>query len=130
MSIGKVIKEYRKKHELSLREFAEMCKLSHAYIDKLENGKDPITGKDVTPTMRTIELISNAMGLKKEDFMRMAGYISDDNLSKESIPPKSKKIYDVIARAKDLPDQNLDEITDTLDALIDVHLKRLKNKKK
>ncbi|WP_084664991.1 helix-turn-helix domain-containing protein [Thermanaeromonas toyohensis] len=44
-SIGEVIREYREKHGLSLREFAQKVKLSHAYIDKLENGVDPVTGK-------------------------------------------------------------------------------------
>lgn len=132
MNIGEVIRNYRKEHGLSLRDFAVMCKLSHTYIDKLETGIDPTTGKDVTPTMRTIGLIAKAMGLTQQEFMSLAGYIPDNSNLKQ-LPeeiPKNKKLYDVIARAKDLPEQNIDELTDTLDALIGIHLKRLKDKKK
>lgn len=35
-----------------------------------------------------------------------------------------------IARAKDLPEQNIEDITETLDALIEVHLKKLIDKKR
>ncbi|SHF61161.1 hypothetical protein SAMN02745133_03090 [Desulforamulus putei DSM 12395] len=60
--------------------------------------------------------------------MTAAGYLNGSS-TVESVIAKNKKLYDVIARAKDLPDQNLEEITDTLDTLIELHLKRLKNKK-
>ncbi|MEW6698727.1 MAG: helix-turn-helix transcriptional regulator [Bacillota bacterium] len=56
---------------------------------------------------------------------------SDDPSPPQAQPIKgAKKLYDVIARAKDLPDELIEDITDTLDALIELHLKKLKTKKK
>lgn len=56
---------------------------------------------------------------------------SDDPSPPQVQPLKgTKRIYDVIARAKDLPDEHIEDITDTLDALIELHLKKLKTKEK
>lgn len=53
--LGEIIKEYREKNKLSLRDFSNLCNLSHTYIDKLEKGKDPRNGKAVEPTLDALE---------------------------------------------------------------------------
>ncbi|CCO08855.1 helix-turn-helix domain-containing protein [Desulforamulus hydrothermalis] len=56
---------------------------------------------------------------------------SDDPSPPQVQPLKgTKRIYDVIARVKDLPDEHIEDITDTLDALVELHLKKLKTKQK
>jgi transcriptional regulator with XRE-family HTH domain len=130
MGIGEVIKQYRKENDLSLREFAEKASLSHAYIDKLENGKDPTTGKPVMPTMRTIKSIAKAMGISTDDLMVAAGYIDKTDPPKPKAlegldmffmrkigkmsPDGKKKVYDYI------------EMVDTLEK----HTREKQNKKK
>lgn len=95
VGIGKVIKKYREEHDLSLRDFAKQCGLSHAYIDKLESGIDPVTGKPVSPTVATITAIAKAMGMNHEILMRLAGYITtnDPRPSRSSkLPPDIRRI--------------------------------------
>ena len=41
MTIGDVIKEFRKLNDLSLEEFGKMAGLSKSYVSMLENNKDP-----------------------------------------------------------------------------------------
>lgn len=84
LRIGEIVRQFRENNGLSLREFADMAKLSHAYIDKLESGIDPRTQKPVTPTIRTIELLAAAMGLTTERLMEKAGIIDDKNEDKSS----------------------------------------------
>lgn len=45
-------------------------------------------------------------------------------------PQKPNKLYDVIARAEDLPEENLDQVVDALEALIKHHEEKMKNKRK
>ncbi|QQY53381.1 helix-turn-helix transcriptional regulator [Clostridioides difficile] len=35
-TLAEIIKEYRSEHNLSLREFSNLCGVSHTYIDKIE----------------------------------------------------------------------------------------------
>ena len=51
MNLGDLIRNYREKHDLSQRQFAEMCDLSNGYISILEKGANPNTGKPVVPTI-------------------------------------------------------------------------------
>ena len=61
MVLGNLIKEYRSSHNLSLRDFAQLCGLSHTYISALEKNIDPRTGKPIAPTLDSVKYISNAM---------------------------------------------------------------------
>ena len=86
-TLGEVIKEYREEHSnMSLREFAKRCGLSHAYIDKLENGFDPVTGKPVSPTLTTVIAIAKALGITNEELMKKIGYVKES----DSQDPQSK----------------------------------------
>lgn len=78
-TIGEIIKEFRKANNLSLRELAKMTGLSHTYIDKLEKGYDPRTGKKVEPTMYTIACIAEAMKVPRESLLKEIGYIDNNN---------------------------------------------------
>lgn len=98
--LGEYIKNYRKEHELSLRQFAKMCDISHTHIDSIERGVDPRTGKTVKISNETILKIANAIDVKpdylfnlsigvdvnvenkKEDeFITMAAHRADDSNS-------------------------------------------------
>lgn len=76
--LADLIREYRDEHGLSLRDFAERCGLSHAYIDKLERAADPRTGKPVAPTIETLRLLARGMGMTLEGLMAKVGYIPDE----------------------------------------------------
>lgn len=62
MKLGEWLKEYRKKHGLSMQSFADSCGFSKAYVSMLEKGVNPTTNKPVSPTMQTFEKIAKATG--------------------------------------------------------------------
>lgn len=74
MTIGDVIKEFRKLNDLSLEEFGKMCGLSRSYISMLENNKDP-RGNPVNPSLETIDKIATAIGV---DTDALVGQIDQD----------------------------------------------------
>ncbi|WP_270608180.1 helix-turn-helix domain-containing protein [Bacillus mobilis] len=83
-TLGEIIKGYRFKNKLSLRDFAQKCDVSHTYIDKLEKGMDSRTGKPVEPTLLVIEKISKAMNKKTETLLEEIGFIKVENVEAET----------------------------------------------
>lgn len=61
--LGSYIKEYRQNHKLSLRDFGNLCGISHTTIDCIEKGYDPRTKKPVNITNATFRKLSEAMGI-------------------------------------------------------------------
>lgn len=92
MKLGDLIKQYRNEHQLSLREFATRCGLSHAYIDKLEKGHDPRTGKKVEPTLETLTRVSEAMGISLNDILTKIGYIDPQQKTETNIGKRLRKL--------------------------------------
>lgn len=74
MTIGDVIKEFRKINSLNLGEFGALCGLSRSYISMLENNKDP-RGNPVNPSLETIDKIAQAIGV---DIDALVGQIDQD----------------------------------------------------
>ncbi|MEC1628634.1 helix-turn-helix domain-containing protein [Bacillus paranthracis] len=84
-TLGEIIKEYRLKNKLSLRDFAQKCDVSHTYIDKLEKGIDSRTGKPVEPTLLVIEKISKAMNKRTETLLEEIGFIKGESVEEDII---------------------------------------------
>ena len=76
--LGNLIKNKRESEGLSLREFSERCNLSHSFIKKLEDG-DPRTGKQIGPTMDSLEKLAPALNISLEDLLIKIGYIQDES---------------------------------------------------
>lgn len=90
-TLGQLINQYRNINNLSLREFAKICDVSHSYIDKLEKGIDPRNGKPIEPTIDTVERIAQAMNMSLEDVLLRIGKISS---YKEERLKKSQSLKD------------------------------------
>ena len=86
-NIGDYIRKYR--GDLSLRDFAKKCGISHTHLDSIEKGFDPRTGKEVRVTVDTLKKIANAMGLTINELLTVSGEIEDDN---DSIDKKKEYI--------------------------------------
>ncbi len=76
--IGKFIKNYR--GEMSLREFADKCEISHTHLDSIEKGVDPRTGKPVRVTIETLKKIAKAMGMSINDLLIQSGDVKLDEI--------------------------------------------------
>ena len=69
MTIGDCIKEFRDEHDLSQRQFADMCGLSNAYISMLERNINPKTGEPPIPTLGVYNKLANAMRISIDDLL-------------------------------------------------------------
>ena len=65
--IGRMIRELR--GEMSLRDFARKCNISHTTIDNLEKGVDFRTGKPTQVKMDTLKKIADACGVSTSYIM-------------------------------------------------------------
>lgn len=104
-NLGAFLKNYRKEHNLSLREFALKLGISHSYLNRLENGHDLRSGKPVAPTVETLQQIANALNMDLGKLLEISGYTvgqtyvhSDGSVSTDYFPPQKN---DDIYRAKD-----------------------------
>ena len=78
--LGNFIEQKRKERGLSLRNFADMCNISHSYLDNLEKGVDVRSGKPVSPTIETLQKLASGLNLSLIDLLKAGGYInSSDN---------------------------------------------------
>lgn len=71
MKIGSVLKEYRATHDLSMQEFADRSGLSKGYISMLEKGTHPQNGKEIIPSIETVQKIASVMGISVDTLLEM-----------------------------------------------------------
>jgi transcriptional regulator with XRE-family HTH domain len=71
MEIAVLLKQYREKTKLSLRDFADKCDVSHSYISMLENKKNSKTGEPIVPTLTMLNKISKGMGMSVNELINI-----------------------------------------------------------
>lgn len=81
MTLGEIIKNYRKSKDISMQDFADKANLSKSYISMLENNKNPSTGLPITPTLPTIKSIASAMGLSFDELFSIIDPDSEISLN-------------------------------------------------
>ena len=130
MKVGEWLKLYREQHNLSMQALADLCGFSKAYINVLEKGVNPKTGKPISPTMQTFEKI--ALGTKTDvdtllkildgDQPITVNAPASDDLPSNIFPIKTKKVPLLGTIAAGIPiyaDENFDgyrECTEDVDA--------------
>ena len=82
MTLGDLVKKYRKKHNISMDEFSKMCALSKGYISMLENNINPRNNKPIAPTLPTIKKIATAMNADIDSILKIID--SDQEISLDS----------------------------------------------
>lgn len=94
--IGEYIRKYR--GEISLREFADKCGISHTHLDSIEKGYDPRTGKPVRVTVNTLKKIAKAMGMSINDLLIQSGDVKLEDLHFDNA-----KLTDLITDTVQIP---------------------------
>lgn len=90
MKLGEYLKAYREKHGLSMRALADLCGFSKAYINILEKGVNPKTGKPISPTMQAFEKIAAATKTDVDALLKILD--SDQPITlPASSPPRPRK---------------------------------------
>lgn len=94
--IGDFIKKYR--GEMSLRDFAEKCNISHTHLDSIEKGIDPRTGKPVRVTVDTLKKIAKTMGMTINDLLIQSGDVKIEDLQFDNA-----KVIDISSNHTKIP---------------------------
>lgn len=63
MKLSELILDYRKRMNISQREFSRRCDLSNTYISFLENEMNPKTKKPIIPTLEQYAKIAHGMDI-------------------------------------------------------------------
>lgn len=88
MTIGDVIKKYRKDNGISMEEFGKRCGLSKAYISLIERNKNTRSDKPIVPSIDTVLSIADAMNMDLDELLNE----TDPNQKVRINEPKIKGI--------------------------------------
>lgn len=83
MTIGAFLEKLRLSCGYSLRQAANITKLSHGYIRDVEKGDNRTGGVEIIPMPRTLKKFAEAYGVTYEELMRLAGHISANTTESE-----------------------------------------------
>ena len=93
MTLREYIIDYRERHGLSQRQFANMCGLSNGYISMIEADVNPHTGKPVVPSIVSMMKIADGMGLSLQTLFEI---IDDQMVSlKDELSPDEQELLSV-----------------------------------
>lgn len=71
MLLGDIIKQYRSEHNISQRDFAKKCELSHTYIAALKKKIDARSGKKIAPTVDAVKNISKGLNMPLQELLNI-----------------------------------------------------------
>ena len=78
--LGKYIEQSLQEHNMSERELAARCGISHSYINQLIKGVNPKTNKPISPTISMLQKLSTGLGVSIDNLQNL---ISDSSQSKQ-----------------------------------------------
>nr|AHF24059.1 XRE family transcriptional regulator [uncultured bacterium Contig643] len=111
MYLGEIIKEYRKKHGLSMQTFSDRANLSKAYISQLENNRNPKTGDPIVPSVETFVKIAAAMNISVDDLLNAV----DENQPLVINPERSgKDLGQLIMTDDEAVDYHIDALAELI----------------
>ena len=87
MKLGELIIEYRTSHNISQRQFADICDLSNGYISMLERGINPKTQKPITPTIPQLKKLADGMAMTISEILEKVDDMPIDLSGPGSIIP-------------------------------------------
>lgn len=114
MTLGKIIKEYRVAHQMSMDTFSERSGISKAYISLLEKNKHPKTGKEITPSIQSIKQAAHGMSMDFNELFSMLdgnvtldSYLPEDSMESPKIRKRVAKNLNKILNAKGMSPSEL-----------------------
>ncbi len=103
MTLGEIIKKYRKEHGLSMDAFSKRSGISKSYISILEKNQHPKTGKPITPSVDSIKQAAIGMNMNFDELFSLI----DSDIT---VKPKLKGIPSNIITPGAIPIPILGEI--------------------
>jgi transcriptional regulator with XRE-family HTH domain len=96
-NIGDFLKNERDKRGLSLREFALLLGTSPGYLSKLENGKDPRSGKMFRPTLDTLVHMAKGLKMSLDDMLFQIGYLDNNVYNEEFLQGVEEEYQELVS---------------------------------
>lgn len=104
MKLGKLIRDYRSDHDMTQEDFAAKSGLSKGYVSMLESGKNPRTGKPLTPSLQVTKQVADAIGMSLSDVLAMTEALEwDDTISRDNPTQEELVIYNSLSAADVVP---------------------------
>jgi transcriptional regulator with XRE-family HTH domain len=97
-ALGAFIRSRRKLANLSLRQLAEMTRLSNPYLSQIERGLHQ-------PSVRVIRLISDALNISTEALLTQAGLLRPQEQDSSGAEPRSRAVQAAIQAEDRLSDE-------------------------
>jgi len=130
-SFGDLIKDRRLSKGWSKRALAEKAGISHSEVHRIE------IGERVNPSLPVLNALAEALGVPKDDLLRLAGYKSDEgdipmiervfpDLKTKKQQQTAQKIIDGMARCGDMEDGDYDRLVDQMEMFFD-YIKKKNN---
>lgn len=85
MKLCDLIIDFRKRMNISQREFSRRCDLSNSYISFIEKDMNPKTGKPLVPTLEQYKKLADGMGISVHRLFELLDDDSPVNL-RSSLP--------------------------------------------
>lgn len=125
MELRTFINSYRKKHDLTMEEFAKLASLSKGYISMLERGYNPQTGKKITPSISALNNIAKAAGTDLDFLLKVLDDIEVSLDSPiQSLSHTNQQEEQLIFGYRNLSPQNQEELLAYLDMKLSLQEKQ------
>ena len=99
MELKEAVAAYRHEHNLSAREFAKMCGLSHVQVIRIERGVGS-DGKPLEPTIKTLRKLAYGMGISITEVIHMCkDLVVHWDADDVAIAPEKQSVIDKILMA-------------------------------
>lgn len=73
MKLSEYVVEYRIENDISQRELARRCGVSHGLISLIEKGTNPQTGKEMAQDLDTYKKLADGMGISLQTLFEKIG---------------------------------------------------------
>ena len=111
MYLGELIREYRKKHQISMQTFADRAGLSKAYISQLESNRNPKTGDSIVPSVETFVKVASAMNISVDE---LYGLVDENQplIINSTAPELGRGLDDLFETSEQRTDRLVDELAE------------------
>ena len=73
VKLGDIIKSYRNENKVTMQDIADKSGLSKGYISMIENGKNPRSGKPISPNITSLSKLAQGMNMDLEYLIQLLG---------------------------------------------------------
>ena len=134
MKLRELIIDYRKRMNISQREFSRRCDLSNSYISFLEKGINPKTGKPIVPTIEQYKKLADGMDISVNRLFELLDDDAPVDLHFSIVSEKQEihhpEIRLLASRMDRLPKEQRDQALDVFNAMYHKFFDQMEDEKK